>query len=106
MSSDLANIKSGHIIVVAEGEAIPGKESQVAKHLTTIAALANSDAEPGVLVYRVVQYETKFVTFEEYVDAASVASHLGSKEFVAFQQDFANILVGGAPKLGFYSEIK
>ncbi|KZS87424.1 hypothetical protein SISNIDRAFT_446856 [Sistotremastrum niveocremeum HHB9708] len=105
MSSSPQNIKSGPIILVATLNAAPGKESEIAKHLKIISKASNSDKEPGCLTYRTVQYETKFVVFEEYADQAAVDQHLTSEEFLAFKADLPTIL-SGDPNLSFYSEFK
>ncbi|KZT38564.1 hypothetical protein SISSUDRAFT_1119570 [Sistotremastrum suecicum HHB10207 ss-3] len=65
MSTNPVNI-AGRIISVAQAEVLPGKETEVVKHLEAIRAAALSEAEPGCYTYRVMRYGTRFLVFEEY----------------------------------------
>ncbi|KZS96449.1 hypothetical protein SISNIDRAFT_451189 [Sistotremastrum niveocremeum HHB9708] len=105
MSSDPSKITDGHIILVATLDAVPGQETELANLLKAVVAVATSDQEPGCLTYRVVQYETKFVVFEEYVDTAAVKQHFVSDAFKAFAASHPTTLVGGKPGFGFYKEL-
>ncbi|KZS87732.1 hypothetical protein SISNIDRAFT_298633 [Sistotremastrum niveocremeum HHB9708] len=106
MSTSPDAITSGRIICVAQAEALVGKESEVARHLTIIRKAAESDAEPGTHTYRVVQYGTKFKVFEEYEDLAAFKAHFNGAPFQAFAAVTSELLVGGEITGTFYSELK
>ncbi|KZS87422.1 hypothetical protein SISNIDRAFT_553183 [Sistotremastrum niveocremeum HHB9708] len=107
MSTDPTAIKSGRIILVAQVEALQEKVTAVASHLKAIQARALSPEEPGCYTYRVVQYETKFLVFEEYENVEAFKHHENGAPFQTFAADLSNLIVGPGANIdiGFYSEI-
>jgi len=92
MSSSAEAIQ-GHIIIVAHIVAAAGKEDEVADLIKAVRDSANSDAEPGTLVYRVAQFNEKFAHFEEYENAEAIKFHMSLPPFLQFVEARKNGLV-------------
>jgi len=80
MSSSAQDIQ-GHVVIVAHIVAAPGKGDEVEKVIKAVRDSANSNAEPGTLVYRVSRYKEEFAHFEEYESAEAIKAHMSLEPF-------------------------
>jgi len=94
----------GHIILVAHITAAPGKGDEVQALVSKLRDSAVSDAEPGVLVYRVSRYNDEFVHFEEYESAKALETHQTLQPFLNLVQAGKDGIVARV-ELGHYAEI-
>jgi len=94
----------GHIVIVAHVFAAPGKGDEVQAIVTKLRDSANSDAEPGTLVYRVSRFNEEFAHFEEYENVEATKKH---QELQPFQDLLKAKADGIVTKIefGHYAEL-
>ena len=71
-------------VLVARYLTKEGEEENVAKFLSRMAALSNSDIEPGCVLYHINQSTDNprsFLLYEEYVDEAGFEAHTKTDYF-------------------------
>jgi quinol monooxygenase YgiN len=72
------------LVIAARYLTQEGQEATVASILTEMAAISNSDAEPGCVLYTVNQSTEDprvFLLYEQYVDQAAIDAHTQSEAF-------------------------
>jgi len=88
------------VILYAEFTAKPGSESQVE---TLISGLAEKvRREPGnteFTIYRERDTPSKFFVFEQYLDEASLETHISAEYGVVFNQQLSSLIEEGESQL-------
>ena len=72
-----------------------GRQDELRQYLHRLKERANSDKEPGTLVYRVAEYEGVFGLWEEYANSAALQTYVASHGFIHRK---ANIIRSWTPK--------
>ncbi|KIO22385.1 hypothetical protein M407DRAFT_245191 [Tulasnella calospora MUT 4182] len=104
MSQDLSQFPSGKIILLAQIEAVSvDAANQIAQLLLAIKKNVE-EAEPDSLTYRLSQFGTKIVVFEEYKDQKAVKFHEESEAYKALMEA-AGTLVTKPPNIEYYREL-
>ena len=93
------------MVVVAELQAIAGKESEMEKAL--LAIIPDVEGEEGTLVYtlhRDMGDLTKFLFYEKYSNADALTVHSTTPHFKALFKTIKPLLAK-EPKIGMYEEL-
>ncbi len=83
-------------VIAARYRTKAGEEDKVAEFLAKMAALSNSDAEPGCVLYAInqsVDDPRAFLLYEQYVDEAAFQLHTQTTHFKELVLDGAVPLV-------------
>ncbi|KAG9045106.1 hypothetical protein FS837_007038, partial [Tulasnella sp. UAMH 9824] len=104
MSSELSKLPPGGSIVLhvhIEAKSIDASD-QLTKYLLVKKETAKT-SEPGILDFRIYQFEEKLMLIEEYEDEKALQASRQSEDFKAFQEAVSSLTIG-APDISYYRE--
>ncbi|KAG8948678.1 hypothetical protein FRC04_009444 [Tulasnella sp. 424] len=104
MSQDLSQFPSGKIILNAHIEAATIDAANQLAQLILAVKKNVEEAEPDCLTYRLSQFETQLMVFEEYKDQKAIESHRESAAYKAFREGVTTLAVK-PPHIAFYREL-
>ncbi|KAG8898929.1 hypothetical protein FRC00_002132 [Tulasnella sp. 408] len=105
MSSDLSQFPSGRIILNAHIDAVSIDAANQLAQLILAVKKNVEEAEPDCFTYRLSQFETKLMVFEEYKDQKAIEFHRESEAYKAFRAAAAT-LTAKPPHIAYYRELE
>ncbi|KZT61667.1 hypothetical protein CALCODRAFT_490897 [Calocera cornea HHB12733] len=83
----------------------PGKMDELLALLKTMKALADSDAEPGVVRWEILKVGDELTILEQYADVPAILAHIETAPFKEFQAKKDDLLVEGSLSFAFWEEV-
>ena len=95
--------RGSEVVIIAEATALPGKRDELKRAIDRLVPA--SRAEEGVSTFRLHEDRDmpgRFLLYERFHDQAAIDTHVTLEHFSQILRDFAELAVGGGPKLSYF----